>query len=120
MFLIIQKDIPQGQEFIFLHRPSEHRLYSGDQLHDTKRLCQIIIRSDIKSLYLIDLGTLCRHHDDRKLFRLRTAAELCNDLQSVLVRQHNVQKGKIRLLLFQLFIKIAGTFKSFHLISAVL
>ena len=119
MLLIIQEDIPQGQELVLLHRSSEHRLHSRDKLHHTERLCQIIIRADIESLHLVDLGALCRHHDHRKFLRLRAAAELRYDLQSVLIRQHDVQEDKIRLLLFQLFIKIMSALKALYLISAV-
>ena len=71
-------------------RPAQQRFYSGDQLHHAKRLRDIVIRSEIQSLDLVQLTGLCGDHNDRNGCRIFIRPELSQNLQTVFIRKHDV------------------------------
>ena len=98
---------------------AEKCFHAGDQLHDTKRFCHIIIRSDIQTFYFINLCRFSCDQDNRLHISLFIQLQLFHDLQTVFIRQHDIQKKQIRNLLLQPFIKVLCAIKFLCLISGI-
>ena len=87
----INQDIKNLKTVFRLVIPSEHRLHSRQQLHNFKRLCQIIVCPHFQPLYLI----LCCSKGGQKDNRNHQFSCILHQLISVNSRQHHIQQNQI-------------------------
>ena len=55
---------------------AQNGLYTGHEFHYTKRFGQIIIRSQVKSLYLVIFRALGCRHNNRNIFVFRVLSQM--------------------------------------------
>ena len=77
---------------------AQDSLDTGRQLLHIERLDHEIIRAQLQSENLVKDLALCRYHDNRLCGYF---AYLAADLPAILLRQHQIQQHKIRLILLE-------------------
>ena len=92
--------------------PAQAGTYSGSQFCHAKRLYDIIVRTQIQTLYLVKLRSLGCQHDHRDLAGSSVCMKLCKNLKPILVRQHHIQQNQIRLLYAYFMPERAGAWKA--------
>ena len=69
---------------------------SGDQLHHTERLRNIIVCSAVQPHNCIKFTAFCSEHDHRKFAHIRTDTDLFQNGKAVLFWKHDIQKYQRR------------------------
>ena len=99
---LIDPDSPDfDQIIVFLSRTNKSvischmRLYPGNQLAGTEGFCHIVICTESKSSYLVDIVLFRRYHNDRDIFFL---PDMLADFKSVHSRKHQVKHNQIKIL----------------------
>ena len=80
---------------------AQHGLDAGDQLHHAEGLCQIVVRAQIQSVYLVVFCALCRSHDHGDAIQMLVCLHAAQQLNAVHAGQHHVQHDQLRLLKLQ-------------------
>jgi len=88
--------------------PPQNRLNARNQFCLVERLCDVVVRADLKARDLIGIKRLNGQDDDGDVFRARIRPELAAHLETVFVRQLKVQDDKVGLGPLQLFKRIGS------------
>ena len=98
--------------------PPEHRFHTGQQLHNTEGLCDIVVCAVFQTGHLVDLCGLGREHDDRQHRRILLRLKPLQNRIAVQIGQHDVQQHQRGQLLLQPVKKIPAVRKSLHSVPA--
>ena len=90
--------------------------HPGHELHHTEGLGHIVVRPLVQAQYLVILRALGGEHDDLDLPGGGHGPHPAEDLQAVLLGQHNVQQDQLRNLFLHGLPEQGGTLKTlcFH------
>ena len=80
---------------LLLPGAAQHRAHPAEQLHDPKRLNDVVIRPAVQALDLVHLLTPGRDHDDRHGPRAGVLLQTHKKLVAVLARKHHIQQDKL-------------------------
>ena len=96
---------------------AEHRLDPRGELLHLKGLDNKIVRTELETEHLVENLALCRYHNDRLRGDL---ANLAAYLPAVLLRHHNVEQNKIRLVHLKAADSVSAVICGLDLISVIL
>ena len=104
LFQLVQYKVSHGKQAVIflrrhtrlaLKRPSEHGLDPCQEFPRVKGFRQIIIGAQFQTHYAIRILSLCRKHDHRDL---EFHADVPEQIESIAIRQHDVQDDDVRLI----------------------
>ena len=81
--------------------PAQQRTHTGDKLHHAERLRHVIVRAAVQPNHTVIFAAFRRQHHHGQVGRFRTRAQTLQNMQTVFIRQHNVEQHELRQLFFK-------------------